>query len=204
MKTYYLKTPLKDEDIAKLEAGDTVYLSGKLYTARDMAHYKLKKLLDSNGKFDEDLNGQAIFHAGPIISVNRESGEYKVISIGPTSSIRMDPYTDMVGEMGVKILIGKGGMSDSTTEAMKKHTMVYLLAAHGCAAVHTQRVTKVTHQYWMDKIGMPEAMWVMECDNLGPLIVGIDSKGRNLFEETRKNSKDMIEAISKQTHCKSK
>ncbi len=203
MKTYYLKTPLKEEDISKLEAGDIVYLSGKMYSARDMAHYKLKKLFDSNEKFDEDLNGQAIFHAGPIISVNRKSGEYKIISIGPTSSIRMDPYTDMVGELGIKILIGKGGMSDSTTEAMKKHNMAYLLAAHGCAAVHTQRITEVTHQYWMDEIGMPEAIWVMECYNFGPLIVGIDSKGRNLFEETRKNSKYMIEAISKQAHCKS-
>jgi tartrate/fumarate subfamily iron-sulfur-dependent hydro-lyase beta chain len=199
MNTYYLDIPVDNECIAKLEAGDTVYLSGKIYTARDMAHYKIKKLVDSNEKFEEDFVGQAIFHAGPIINENKETGVYKVVSIGPTSSIRMEPYTDMMGTLGVKILIGKGGMGNLTTEAMKKNTMVYLLAAHGCAAVHTQKMTGVLKQYWMDEIGMPEALWVMECKEFGPLIVGIDSKGRNLFEETRKSSREKIEEISQRT-----
>lgn len=195
MNTYYLNTPLTDEAVAGLNAGDTVYISGMIYTARDMAHYKLKKICDREEKFEEDFKGQAIFHAGPII--NTENGnEYKVVAIGPTSSIRMEPYTDMMGSLGVKALIGKGGMGNLTTEAMKKHTMVYLLAAHGCSAVHTKKITGVKKQYWMEEVGMPEALWVMECKDFGPLIVGIDSKGRNLFEETRRSSKEMIESVS--------
>jgi tartrate/fumarate subfamily iron-sulfur-dependent hydro-lyase beta chain len=192
MNTNYLNTPLNDEDIAKLRVNDTVYLSGKIYTARDMAHYKIKKILDRHEEFGEDFRGSVIFHAGPIVKTHPENGEYIISSIGPTSSIRMEPYSDMVGGMGIKALVGKGGMGESTTTAMKKHTMVYLLAAHGCAAVHTQKITKIYKQYWLEEIGMPEALWVMECKDFGPLIVGIDSTGRNLFEETRKNSQAAI------------
>ncbi len=194
MAEYYLKTPLKDADIALLNAGDTVYISGKIYTARDMAHYKLKKICDLGGELPEDFKGQVIFHAGPII--NTEDHKHKLIAIGPTSSIRMDPYSDMMGRLGVKVLIGKGGMGEQTTEAMRQHTMVYLLAAHGCSAIHTQKITSVDNQHWMEEIGMPEALWVLQCKEFGPLIVGIDSKGRNLFEETKKNSREMVKAMS--------
>jgi fumarate hydratase subunit beta/L(+)-tartrate dehydratase beta subunit len=192
MNTYYLDMPFNEADIAKLRVNDTVYISGKIYTARDMAHYKIKKLLDQHEEFPEDFKGFAIFHAGPIVKQNLETGGYTISSIGPTSSIRMEPYTDMVGGLGIKVLIGKGGMGEGTTAAMKKHNMVYLLAAHGCAAVHTQKVTQIYKQYWMEEVGMPEALWVMECKEFGPLIVGIDSTGRNLFEETRKNSQAAI------------
>jgi fumarate hydratase subunit beta/L(+)-tartrate dehydratase beta subunit len=192
MNTYNLNMPFNEADIAQLRVNDTVYISGKIYTARDMAHYKIKKMLDQHEEFGEDFKGYAIFHAGPIVKHHSETNEYTISSIGPTSSIRMEPYTDMVGSLGVKALVGKGGMGESTTAAMKKHTMVYLLAAHGCAAVHTQKITRIYKQYWMDEMGMPEALWVMECKDFGPLIVGIDSTGRNLFEETRKSSQAAI------------
>lgn len=194
MKTYYLDTPFEIEKIAELNAGDIVYLCGKIFTARDMAHLKLKKLFDEKKSFDEDLKGSAVFHAGPIVSRTSGSDNYKLLAIGPTTSIRMEPYSDFIGGLGVKAIIGKGGMGKSTARAMKKYGMVYLLAAHGCAAIHTENISRVDKQYWMDEIGMPEAFWVMECINFGPLIVGIDSKGTNLFEETIENSKKMIEA----------
>ncbi|MFZ5989294.1 MAG: FumA C-terminus/TtdB family hydratase beta subunit [Bacillota bacterium] len=196
MCTYYLNTPLDEESVNKLCTGDVVYLSGKIFTARDMAHLKLKKIYDNKESFDEEFGGAVVFHAGPIVNIDKEKKSYFVSGIGPTSSIRMEPYSDMMGNLGVKALIGKGGMGELTTQAMKKHNMVYLLAAHGCSAIHTQRIKSVNKQYWMDEIGMPEALWVMECCELGPLIVGIDSKGRNLFEETRRRSKELIKSRS--------
>lgn len=192
MGIYHLHTPIQDQDIEKLRAGDIVYLSGKLFTARDMAHLKLKQRIDNHEEFSEDFKGGVLFHAGPIVERNVGTQSYYLKAIGPTTSIRMEPYSDMIGNLGIKALIGKGGMGEATTVAMKKHTMVYLLAAHGCAAVHTRRITKIYKQYWLDEVGMPEALWVMECKDFGPLIVGIDSTGRNLFEETRKNSQAAI------------
>lgn len=203
MSIYYLNTPLDEESISRLNAGDMVYLTGKIYTARDMAHLKIKRIYNENKAFEEELKGYAIFHAGPIVRIDEEKGTYEINAIGPTSSIRMEPYSDMIGSLGVKAIIGKGGMGELTTWAMKKHNMVYLLAAHGCSAVHTKRIEGVKKQYWMEEVGMPEALWVMECKELGPLIVGIDSKGRNLFEETKKHSKEMIAEMTRHSACKS-
>ena len=190
MRTHYLATPIKDEDISNLEVGDIVYLSNKIFTARDMAHLKLKEFYRNNLKFDEEFNGQVIFHAGPI--VKKVADQYNLIAIGPTTSIRMEPYTEMIGSLGIKAIVGKGGMGHITTQAMKKHKMVYLVAAHGCAVVHSTKITKVLNQYWLDEIGMPEALWVLECEMFGPLIVGIDANGKNLFEEVKIFSDKMI------------
>lgn len=76
-----------------------------------------------------------------------------------------------------------------TTKAMKEYKMVYLVAAHGCASVHTNKVKQINKQYWMEEIGMPEAIWVMEFEEFGPLVVGIDSKGRNVFKKLKKSLK---------------
>lgn len=169
-----------------------VYLNSKVITARDQAHMELKKLYYSNMPIEEDLSGCAIFHAGPIVSIENDN-TYKIKAIGPTTSIRMEPYSELMGKLGVKALIGKGGMGNSATKAMKKYNMVYLLATHGCAAIHTSKFSNVIKQYWLERFGMPEAMWVLKCEEFGPLIVGIDSKGRNLFEETKTNAKAMVQ-----------
>lgn len=195
MNTYHLTTPLNNNMIEQLNVGDTVYLTGIIYTARDMAHYSLKKIFDNNETFEEDFEGQAIFHAGPIVHVEEDKNKYTMVAIGPTSSIRMEPYSDMMGAHGVKALIGKGGMGDETTKAMQKHKMVYLVAAHGCAAVHTKKVKSIEKQYWMNELGMPEAIWVLRFEEFGPLIVGIDSKGRNLFQETKQASLAKVKAV---------
>ena len=94
-------------------------------------------------------------------------------------------------------------MGELTTEEMKNTIWCISLRLMDVLPFTQKKLKAVEKQYWLEEIGMPEALWVMECNKLGPLIVGIDSKGRNLFEETRKHSKEKIEAISKQTHCKS-
>lgn len=189
MKEIYLKTPISREDIEQLNIGDVVYLENLIYTARDMAHKYLKENYHIEKNQLVDFNGSAIFHAGPIVSL-QDDGSYSLVAIGPTTSFRMEPYTDFMGEIGVKALIGKGGMGIKTTEAMKKNKMIYLVAAHGCSTTHCENIEKVEQEFWMKEFGMPEAMWVMKCKNFGPLIVGIDSKGRNIFEEVKKYSYD--------------
>ena len=108
MAVYELVLPIDNVQVEKLQVGDQVYLSGELYTARDMAHLEIKNLLAQKQPLPRDLTGKAIFHAGPVV---RKTGEqWEMVVIGPTTSIRMEPYAEMVGELGVKLIIGKGGM----------------------------------------------------------------------------------------------
>lgn len=188
---YHLSTPLSDADIKKLNIGDVVYLSNKVVTARDGAHLRLQNYYNKGIKFEENLEGCALFHAGPIIKI--QDNQYSICAIGPTTSSRMEPYTELIGKLGVKAIIGKGGMGNYTKEMMQKYNMVYLAAAHGCAAIHTQKVKKVSKQYWMESLGMPEAVWVLEVEEFGPLVVGIDAKGNNQFEKVRKRAFEKVE-----------
>lgn len=113
MKTHVLNTPIRDEDLENIEIGDLVYLNGALITARDQAHHRLVKL---GRKLPVDLNRKAILHAGPIMvpAEDVKSG-WKVASIGPTTSMRMELFEkEFIEETGVKLIIGKGGMGPNT------------------------------------------------------------------------------------------
>ena len=128
-----LTMPLKEEDVRELKIGDVVYLTGHIYTARDMGHLKIRELLDAGQPLPKDFTGAAIFHAGPVCLKN-EDGSWRLNVIGPTTSIRMEPHADVVGKMGIKAVIGKGGMEKGTLDACEKYGYVYLQAAPGCAA----------------------------------------------------------------------
>ena len=111
MATYHLSTPLKEEDMRKLDVGDVVYISGTIFTARDMAHLKIRGLLEQGQPLPKDFNGAAVFHAGPVCLKN-DDGSWRLNVIGPTTSIRMEPYADMVGKLGTMA----GEAFDSNTE----------------------------------------------------------------------------------------
>ncbi len=131
MATYKLTTPLKEEDIKKLRAGDSVKLSGVIYTARDAAHGRLVKLIENEEKLPFDLEGQIIYYVGPSPAKPR-----KVIgSAGPTTSYRMDPYAPILLEKGLKGMIGKGQRNKEVKEAIIKHNGVYFGAVGGAAAL---------------------------------------------------------------------
>ncbi|WP_414469524.1 FumA C-terminus/TtdB family hydratase beta subunit [Methanobacterium sp. ACI-7] len=184
MKTE-LKTPLLKEDITKLKSGDIVYISGTIYTARDRAH---KKILEEGSPVE--LDGAVIFHAGPIIkSLDTDNGhEYEMVAVGPTTSTRMNPYQPEVLKLGVKAVIGKGGMDENTTSALKENNAVYLAAVGGCAALYVKSIKDVKGVNWIE-LGVPEAIWELEVEKFGPLVVAMDSHGNNLYEEVRKNIK---------------
>ncbi len=171
-----LKTPLNDDDINKLNVGDTVYLTGKIYTARDSAH---KRIIESGAPMD--LEGVVLFHAGPIIK-ETDDGNYNIVAIGPTTSMRMNPYEPDVLKMGVKAIIGKGGMDDNTQKALHENNAVFLTAVGGCAALYVSSINKVDSVNWLD-LGMPEAIWELDVDSFGPLIVTIDSDNNNLYKK---------------------
>lgn len=172
-----MKTPLTDDDIGKLNAGDTVFLTGTIYTARDSAH---KRIIESNAPMD--LEGIVLFHAGPIIE--KIDDEYNIVAIGPTTSMRMNPYEPDVLDKGVKAVIGKGGMDEDTQRSLVRNNAVFLTAVGGCAALYVSSIENVSGVKWLD-LGMPEAIWELNVKRFGPLIVTMDSHDVNLYKKSR-------------------
>jgi len=185
MSTFEFKTPVTDEDIRKVNIGDVIYLTGDIVTGRDDVHHRV---VIGGKEPPVDLKGKAIFHAGPImkkISSDGEPDKYKVISVGPTTSMRMEKaQAEFLEKTGVKIIIGKGGMGPKTTKGCVDNCAVHTIFPGGCAVVAAEEVIDCEGVEWLD-LGMPEAMWKLKCDKFGPLIVSIDSYGNNLIENNK-------------------
>ncbi|MDR2830476.1 MAG: FumA C-terminus/TtdB family hydratase beta subunit [Methanobrevibacter sp.] len=181
-KIIKLETPLDDGVTSKLRVGDVVTISGKILTARDQAH---KRIFEEGSPID--LNNTVIFHAGPIIKTKNlrntdlSPNSFELISIGPTTSTRMNPYQGFILDLGVKAIIGKGGMDKNTVEALKRNNAVYLAAVGGCATLYSDLVEDISNVFWFD-LGIPEAIWELNVKEFGPLIVAIDSNGGNIFK----------------------
>lgn len=168
-------TPVSTETVADLKPGDMVYLSGILATGRDDVHRRVAR---EGIQCPHDFNGGVIFHAGPIVN-----GEDQVVSIGPTSSIRMEEWAaEFIKQTGVKIMIGKGGMGDKTAAACRAYGAIHCIYPGGCAVLGALQVEKIEAVYWRE-LGMPECIWVMKVREFGPLIVSIDARGTNMFAE---------------------
>ena len=181
MPTYYLKTPISEEDIRRLRAGDIVYVSGIMVTARDAAHRRMLEYLKEGKPLPVDLRGGALYHCGPV--VRKKNGEWEVVAAGPTTSARMELYeATVIEKFGIRIVVGKGGMGSKTAEACKKYGAVYTIFTGGAAVLAANAIKRVIKVEWLD-LGIPEALWVFEVENFGPLLVTIDSTGKNLIEE---------------------
>ncbi len=176
-----LTTPIKDEDLESLNVGDVVYLTGHLVTCRDVAH---RRLIELKRELPVDLKGLAIFHAGPIVR-KKEDGRYEMVSIGPTTSMRMEKFEkQFIAETGVKLIVGKGGMGPETVEGCRTHKAVHAVFPGGCAVVAATQVEEIERAEWQD-LGMPETLWVNRVKEFGPLIISIDTKGNNLFDQNK-------------------
>lgn len=169
-------TPLKDKEIKKLKVGDEVLLSGIIYTARDQAHKRMVEVISKGKKLPMDLQGQIIYYCGPT-----QTPKGKIIgSCGPTTSLRMDEFTPTLLKAGLKGMIGKGGRSEKVASAIKKYQAVYFLTYAGCAALLSKYVKKViSHAY--QELG-PEAIYKLAVKDF-PLIVGVDAKGRSIYDK---------------------
>jgi fumarate hydratase subunit beta len=178
---YRLKTPLSEGDVRRLRVGDIVYLSGVIYTARDAAHRRIIEYVREGKRLPFDLSGGAVYHCGPV--VQKKDGEWIVLAGGPTTSTRMELYeAEVIERLGVRMVIGKGGMGKRTAEACARYGAVYATFTGGAGVLAAQAIKRVIDVYWLD-LGIPEAVWVLEVEDFGPLIVAIDSTGRNLIEE---------------------
>jgi len=172
MKKIY--TPLKKSVRTGLKAGEEVLLSGTIYTARDAAHKKLVQLIRSKRKLPLDLNEATIYYAGP--TPIRKDGLFG--SCGPTTSSRMDRFTPELLDAGLSGMIGKGDRSKTVKNSIKKHSAVYFLAVGGAGAYIAKRIKRARLVVFRE-LG-PEAIYELEVLDL-PLIVGIDSKGKNIY-----------------------
>lgn len=177
MKQHSLSTPLSDEAVSSLSAGDGVLLSGIIYTARDAAHKRLFALIGKGEKLPIDLHGQVIYYCGPTPA---KPGRI-IGSAGPTTSSRMDTYTpELLKATGLKAMIGKGNRSPAVVEAMVKNNSVYFAAIGGCGALIAKAVV-ASRVVCYEDLG-PEAVYRLEVRDM-PLIVAIDSRGSNLFKD---------------------
>jgi fumarate hydratase subunit beta len=195
MAVYRLKTPLSEVDIRKLRVGDIVYLTGVIVTARDMAHRRMLDYLKEGKPIPVDLRGGVIYHCGPV--VQKLDNQWIVLAAGPTTSARMDLYeADVIKNFGVKMIIGKGGMGFKTAQACKEYGAVYAYFTGGAAVLAANAVKHVMRVEWLD-LGIPEALWVFEVEDFGPLLITIDSEGRNLTEELMEQARKKREEVLK-------
>ena len=193
MEKRVLTIPLKEQEVRELSAGDTDYLTGHIFTSRDMGHLKLKELAEKGEPLPKDFHGAVIFHAGPVCLKRPDSTWYLNV-IGPTTSIRMEPYADMVGKLGVRAIIGKGGMEQGTLIAGEKYGYVYLQAAPGCAADLARFVRRVCSVDWFE-MGMPEALWDLEVEEFGPLVVGMDTRQNSIYTKVKTAAQKKLDEI---------
>lgn len=200
-----LTTPIADDQIRALKVGDTVSLNGTILTGRDAVHkWMIDIFIEKNYAPEGDdqevyesikpmLEGGVIYHCGPVVS-GLDTGDYKFVAAGPTTSIREEPYQGRVMEhFNIKGVIGKGGMGPKTLAACQENPGVYLHAIGGAASLIAQSVKQVTGVYKLD-IGVPEAIWVLEVEDF-PVVVTMDSHGNSLHDEIESRSQEVLEEL---------
>jgi fumarate hydratase subunit beta len=200
-----LTMPISDEEIRKLNVGDPVSLSGVMITGRDAAHkWMIDTFIKGTRQPEGDdlevynaikplLAGGAIYHCGPVVA-GLDSGDYRFVAAGPTTSIREEPYQgDVLRHFNAKAVIGKGGMGPKTLAACQEVPAVYLHAIGGAASLIAQSVQRVIGVHKLD-FGVPEAMWVIEVKDF-PVVVTMDAHGNSVHVEVETMSSKMLEQL---------
>jgi len=200
-----LNIPLSDEDIRSLKVGDPVMLSGKMLTGRDAVHKWLidtfieKKRqpqgddLDVYAAIKPILDGGVIYHCGPVVS-GLDTGDYKFVAAGPTTSIREEPYQGRVMEhFNIHGVIGKGGMGATTLAACRQVPGVYFHAIGGAATLIAKSVEQVLGVHKLE-FGVPEAIWVLQVKDF-PVVVTMDSHGSSIHAEIEDRSKQVLDTL---------
>ena len=189
-----LHYPFSEEAVRALRAGDVVRLYGRVYTGRDRLH----KWLAEGGACPVSLRDGALYHCGPVVVP--QDGGWRVVAAGPTTSVREEPYMAKVIEaFGVRVVVGKGGMGAVTQAACVRQGCVYLQAVGGAAALLAQRITRVEAVYFLDTFGATEALWQLEVEAF-ETVVGMDTQGRNLFDEVRDSSAEQLNRLLNGKH----
>ena len=183
-----LSTPLTEDLARSLRVGDTLELSGRLYTGRDAAHHRLHQGTPP----PVDLQGHIIYHCGPVMA--RQGDGWVCTAAGPTTSTREEPYQfEVMRDHGLRGVIGKGGMGAKTLDACQRYGCVYLHAIGGAAQFCATRITRVDGVDWLD-LGEPEAIWHLWVERF-PVIVTMDSHGGSLHQQVWEKSTRAMEGL---------
>ncbi|MEK3980405.1 fumarate hydratase [Psychrobacillus sp. FSL K6-2836] len=186
-KVVELQAPITEEQIRELQVGDVVSITGRMYTGRDAIHHHLM-----SHDAPVDLNGQIIYHCGPVMQKD-EAGDWHVRAAGPTTSIREEPYQgDIMKKFGIRAVIGKGGMGPKTLAALSEHGGVYLNAIGGAAQYYADCIKGVEGVDLME-FGIPEAMWHLRVEKF-TAVVTMDSHGNSLHADVDKSSLEKLSA----------
>jgi fumarate hydratase subunit beta len=176
MQTSNIKSPLDEETVKKLKAGDQVFITGVIYTARDAAHKRMVEALDKGEKLPFDITNQTIYYMGPTPAKPGQA----IGSAGPTTSGRMDTYAPRLMAAGLKGMIGKGNRSQAVKDAMKKHKAVYFAAIGGAGALISKSIKKAEVIAYED-LGA-EAIRRLEVENFPATVIN-DINGGDLYEQ---------------------
>lgn len=180
-----IQTPLTEDKVKSLKAGDRVLISGVIYTARDAAHKKMVELLDENKPLPIDVKDAIIYYVGPSPAKPGNA----IGSAGPTTSYRMDPYAPRLLDLGLRGMIGKGSRSREVIESIKKNCAVYFAAIGGAAALMAKSI-KEAEVVAYEELGS-EAIRKLRVEDL-PVMVVVDCKGNDLYEIGQKEYLDSI------------
>ncbi|MEK6577992.1 MAG: FumA C-terminus/TtdB family hydratase beta subunit [Bdellovibrionota bacterium] len=185
-----LEAPFTEDKIRNLKMGDMVEISGIVFTGRDTVH----KWLHEGNDPPISLRDGIIYHCGPVVLKKR--GKWIVTAAGPTTSSREEPYqAGIIERLGVRAVIGKGGMGEKTRQACQKFGCVYLHAVGGAAQVLAECVREVKNVYLLEKFGSPEAIWELEVQSF-PVVVTIDAHGNSLHKDIEAESSERLKTLN--------
>ena len=184
-----LNTPLSREDSRRLKVGDEVWISGIVWGVRDAS---LIRMIDNQDVPDCDFTGGFFLHTAPSVRKS-ESGELIPVSVGTTTSMRMDRFTaGCISELGGAGIIGKGGLSENSSKILQQEGGVYLSITGGAASLETLQIEAIEDIYLKDL--MPECVWKFRVRRLGPLIVSMDSHGNSLYRDVKSRATERLES----------
>jgi L(+)-tartrate dehydratase beta subunit len=188
---YSLTTPLTEADVRQLKLEDTVLLNGVMFGIRDATQIRI---FDEGVDPPAKLTGSVCLHTAPGVR-KLADGSYEKLSIGTTTSARMDRFAPgLLEKYGVRAIVGKGGLLDGSVAAMARFGGVYLAIVGGAAALATQQIETIEHVWWEDL--MPECFWQFRVKDFGPLIVAIDAHGNSLYKNIQQRAAERIRALN--------
>ena len=183
MAEYILEAPLEEADVRKLKLEDTVLINGTIFGIRDATQIRI---FDEGVEPPADLSGSVCLHTAPGVK-KLADGKYEKLSIGTTTSTRMDRFTPgLLEKYKVRAIVGKGGLLQGSLDAMQKCGAVYLAIVGGAAAIETCQIEEIEEVWWEDL--MPECLWKFRVRNFGPLVVAMDSQGHSLYRNVQQRA----------------
>jgi tartrate/fumarate subfamily iron-sulfur-dependent hydro-lyase beta chain len=185
-----LSGPFTEEMVRALHVGERVRLTGVAFTGRDRFH----EYIAGGGESPFDMHDGVLYHCGPVVVYR--GGRWLVRAAGPTTSMREEPYAaEVIQRLGVRVMVGKGGMGPSTQAACAKYGCVYLQAVGGAASVMAAAIDEVTDVAFLEEFGAAEALWRLRITSL-EAVVAMDAHGGNLYDEVRRGSYARFEQLT--------